>query len=289
MKPKILILGGTGMLGHKIWQYFQNRFDTYVTIKGNYQSVSSFNIFDKKKTLTNISVSHPLRLASAIKKIKPQMVINCIGIIKQNVLAKDPVVNITVNSLFPHQLAKICTSYKAKLIHISTDCVFSGDKGNYSENDAADAKDLYGRSKLLGEVNYGDFLTIRTSLIGHELKGGSGLVEWFFAQKGKAIKGYRNAIFSGLTTLQFADIISKIIINYPSINGIWHVGGKPISKFNLLNLLKKVYNVGVEIRPDKSFVCNRSLDSKRFYKLVDFKIPKWPEMVRKMYKDYVKK
>lgn len=287
MKPKIIILGGTGMLGHKIWQVFKDRFDTYVTIRGNYQSVSSFKIFDRKKTLTNISVVDLNGLISAFKKVKPKAVINCIGIIKQTRFSNDPVVNISINSLFPHQLARLCKIYRAKLIHISTDCVFSGNKGNYKEIDVPDAKDLYGLTKLLGEVNYEDSLTIRTSLIGHTLINSYGLVEWFLSQKGKAIEGYKNAIFSGLTTLQFANIISKIIIDNPNLKGTWHIGSSPISKFDLLNLLKRVYNVEVKIKPNTSFFCNRSLDSNRFYKLVDFNRPKWLKMIKEMYKDYI--
>src|SRR5207253_2340396 len=155
----------------------------------------------------------------------------------------DPVVCLSINSLFPHRLARLCHAAKARLIHVSTDCVFSGRKGNYTEADQPDAEDLYGRSKLLGEVQGPGCLTLRTSIIGRELDTRQGLVEWFLSNQGRKVKGYRRAIFSGLTTDALSELIGRIILNHPDLEGLWHVASAPINKFELISLVRDVFKV----------------------------------------------
>jgi dTDP-4-dehydrorhamnose reductase len=193
--------------------------------------------------------------------------------------------SIAINALFPHHLAKLCQAANIRLIHISTDCVFSGLRGNYQESDVADANDLYGRTKFLGEVSYENCLTLRTSLIGRELEQSHGLIEWFLRQKKKIIHGYTRAVFSGFTTNAFAEIITLIITKYPHMEGIWHVASEPISKFELLSLVKKFHGLDIQIEPDETFVCDRSLNADRFRQTTGFVPPTWPGMIEEMVQD----
>jgi dTDP-4-dehydrorhamnose reductase len=211
--------------------------------------------------------------------------INCIGIVKQAEAAKDPVTSIEINALFPHRLARLCQERGIRLIHISTDCVFSGRKGDYSENDLSDAEDLYGRTKFLGEVSGKGCLTLRTSMIGREIETSNGLIEWFLSQEGKTIDGYTGAIFSGFTTNALAEIITNIIYKQSELHGVWHVASAPISKFDLLLLVKQIYGLNIKIEPNQSVVCDRSLNADRFRKTTGFVPPTWHDMIEQMYRD----
>jgi dTDP-4-dehydrorhamnose reductase len=221
----------------------------------------------------------------AIEHANPDVVINCIGIVKQLPAASDPLPTIAINALFPHQLAHICRQNRSRLIHVSTDCVFSGRKGNYTENDPTDAEDLYGKTKFLGEVDYPGCLTIRMSIIGPELSTTHGLFAWFMSQEGKTVSGYKKAIFSGLTTLALSEIIGKIISDYPELQGVWQIASKPISKFDLLNLVKKTYGMAITIEPDETVINDRSLNPGKFIKETKIKIPSWESMIDQMYRD----
>jgi dTDP-4-dehydrorhamnose reductase len=209
------------------------------------------------------------------------VVINCIGLIKQIKNADDPLVAIPINSLLPHRLAQLCGVTGARLVHMSTDCVFFGDRGMYTEADISDAKDLYGRSKYLGEVDYPNAVTLRTSIIGHELNGTNSLVGWFLAQHG-SVKGFRRAIFSGLPAFELARIIRDYVIPDPDLHGVYHVSADPINKFDLLNLISNVYGKKIDITPDDNFIINRSLDSTRFREATGYQPKPWPELVRQM-------
>jgi dTDP-4-dehydrorhamnose reductase len=209
-------------------------------------------------------------------------VINCIGLIKQmGHLARDPLFSISLNSLLPHRISLICRAAKIRMIHISTDCVFSGKKGHYTENDPSDAEDLYGRTKFLGEVTYPHCITLRTSIIGMELKNRLGLIEWFLAQKG-TIKGFRNAIYTGFTTDEIARIIARIIIPNPDLNGLYQVSSDPISKYDLLMLAKTAFRKEIDIQPDEEFRSDRSLDSTRFREATGYQPPSWQAMLTEM-------
>jgi dTDP-4-dehydrorhamnose reductase len=281
---KVLILGGSGMLGHKLWQTFAPRFDTYVTFRTVPEEYRRFGIFDEAKGIGKVTAESVDSVARAIEAVRPDVVVNCIGIVKQDSAAKDPVASITVNSLFPHLLARLCAEHGARLIHLSTDCVFSGRKGNYAETDTADAEDLYGRTKLLGEVATEQCLTIRTSMIGRELRGSHGLLEWFLSRSGR-VSGFKRAIFSGFTTTALADLIGHIIEDHPQLQGLWHVAAEPISKFDLLTLVKQTYQLATEIEPDETFVCDRSLNDARFREVTGIKVPSWKHMIEEMRRD----
>jgi len=285
MAVRVLILGGSGMLGHKLWQVFTGHFDTYVTLRRGFDSYTRYQLFNREHTVDLVSAENVESIAKAIAKVRPNIVINCIGIVKQAEAAKDPVVSISVNALFPHRLAGLCRSTGSRMIHISTDCVFSGRKGNYREIDVSDAEDLYGRTKFLGEVNSEGCLTIRTSMIGRELETSQGLIEWFLAQDGGTVNGYKRGIFSGFTTNALAEIISWIITEHPDMYGVWHVASEPISKFDLLSMVKQTYGSNIRIEPDETVVCDRSLNAAKFRQATGFNPPPWHDMIGQMHGD----
>jgi dTDP-4-dehydrorhamnose reductase len=278
---KILILGINGMLGHKLGLQLNKGFKVYGTIRDNKLIYS----FITKNIFTNIEVSKFRGFKSIIKKIHPDIVINCIGLIKQRKDGSSPLLNILVNSLFPHQLSELCSKEKIRLVHFSTDCVFSGKGSMYSENDIPDGTDLYSRSKLLGEISTHDSITIRTSLIGRELNSHCGLLEWFLLNKNKKVKGFKKAIFSGFTSLEMANIIEKIIIKRPDLNGIWHIASKPISKYDLLRKINKRMNLNVELEMDEKLQCNRSLNGSAFNRETGYKPPSWDKMINQLVED----
>jgi len=280
-----LILGGSGMLGHKLWQLFSTRFNTYVTLRRDFATYKNYDLFNPNRSLNHVSAEKFESVVRAIDVVRPEVIVNCIGIVKQSEAAKDPLLSIEVNALFPHRLARVCQEKGIRLIHISTDCVFSGRKGNYSENDLSDAEDLYGRTKFLGEVSYKGCLTIRTSMIGRELETSNGLIEWFLSQEGKTVGGYTRAIFSGFTTNALAEIIATIINKQTELNGVWHVASAPISKYDLLSLVKKVYKLNIKIKPDEAVICDRSLNAERFRQATGFVAPPWYDMIEQMHRD----
>ncbi|MBC8492641.1 MAG: SDR family oxidoreductase [Chloroflexi bacterium] len=282
---KIMILGGSGMLGHKLWQVLADQFDTYVTLRQGLKSYARYNLFDRTRTIDHVSVQDFDSVVRAIAGVRPQVVVNCIGVVKQHAAAKDPLVSIAVNALFPHRLAQVCRVAGSRLVHISTDCVFSGRKGDYVESDVADAEDLYGRTKFLGEVSCEGCLTLRTSMVGRELETSHGLIEWFLSQEGKTVRGYTRAIFSGFTTNALAEIIAQIITEYPDLQGVWHVASEPISKFELLSLVKRIYGLNIQIEPDETVVVDRSLNADRFRQATGFVPPSWLDMIEQMYRD----
>ena len=259
---RILILGGTGMLGHKLWQTWQDKFEVYVTRREENKLLQTnllLSSFTKSDRVINyVSADNLESVISALELAKSNIVINCIGIIKQLPIAQDPIPSITINALFPHQLAQLCQTYQAKLIHISTDCVFSGCKGNYTEQDNPDPIDLYGRTKLLGEVTDNNCLTLRTSIIGRELNSQNSLVEWLISQKGKAVKGYDRAIYTGFTTLALAQILEKIILEYSNLEGLWHISSDPITKYQLLNMINETCDLGITIEKDQRYLFTSS-------------------------------
>lgn len=282
---RILILGGAGMLGHKLWQYYRDRFDTWVTLRTNYHEVARYELFDPARTIGGVDAFDLDSVVRAFSAVKPDVVINCIGIIKQLSTARDPIISLTVNSLFPHRLVNLCKAARARLIHISTDCVFSGRKGMYTEADPSDAEDLYGRTKFLGEVNDPAALTLRTSIIGRELSTASGLVEWFLSNRGGTVQGYNRAIYSGLTTLALAQVISDIIEHWAELSGIYHVSSDPINKYDLLCLLRDTIGVNLRVEPHAQVQIDRSLDSSRFREATGFLCPSWAQMIQDLVAD----
>ena len=283
---KILVFGITGMLGHKAFSIFSGnpKFETFGTVRKAEDITSYFK--DSNNIFSNVDALNPESAFNLIEKLKPDIILNCIGVIKQLKEAKDPILSIEINSLFPHKLARHIRNSQTRLIHISTDCVFSGDTGNYKEVDNSDAKDLYGMSKYLGELtNYDNCITLRTSIIGPELKGKLSLLEWFLGQE-KPIKGFTNAIYSGFTTLELINIIEKHVIKKPTKNGLYHLSSNPISKFELLKIIAKKYAKKNEIEPFKDFKNNKSLNSDLFKKDFGYIVKSWEQMISEMYKNY---
>lgn len=273
------------MLGHKLMQSLSQSFNVFGTLRRDDKDLRSHLVLGKMNLIGNTYAEDEKSVKNAIKAANPDVIINCIGIIKQLSEAKDPIKSITINSLFPHVLARECMAKGIRLIHLSTDCVFSGKEGYYSEKDVPDAFDLYGRSKLLGELNEPGCLTLRTSIIGRELNSTNGLLEWFLSQQGKKIRGFTNTIFSGLTTNALSDIIAQVIVKYPELEGLYHLSSDPISKFNLLSLIKNRFELEIEIEPDETAIIDRSLDSSKFRRETKITIPSWKKMIDELHSD----
>jgi dTDP-4-dehydrorhamnose reductase len=189
---------------------------------------------------------------------------------------------IPINALLPHRLARLCAVAGARLIHMSTDCVFDGQQGRYTESDVSNAQDLYGRSKFLGEVDYPHAVTLRTSIIGHELGSNHGLVDWFLSQQ-QGVRGFTRAVFSGLPTVELARVMRDFVIPNPGLRGVYHVSAEPIDKHALLQLLAQVYGKTTLIEPDDRLVIDRSLDSTLFRQTTGYQPAAWPELVRQMH------
>jgi dTDP-4-dehydrorhamnose reductase len=281
-KIKVLVLGATGMLGNAVLRLFAQ--SAGFEVVGSARSMSALRLLPADlsgRVICGVDVEHIDSLINLFFKAQPDVVINCIGLVKQLAEADDPLAAIPINSLLPHRLARLCRVAGARLVHMSTDCIFSGAKGMYTETDMSDAKDLYGRSKYLGEVDYPHAITLRTSIIGHELSGGHSLVGWFLAQQG-SVKGFRRAIFSGLPTVELARVIRDHVIPHPELHGVHHVSADPINKFDLLTLISNVYGKKIDIATDDHFIIDRSLDSSRFRNATGFQPQSWPELVRRM-------
>jgi dTDP-4-dehydrorhamnose reductase len=279
---RILIIGGAGMLGHELWRRFHRDHEVWVTLRRPVSSYGKFKLFAADRAITGVDAGNVESLVSVFRRAKPEAVINCVGIVKQLKEAHDPLISLTINSLLPHRLAELCAMTNARLVHISTDCVFSGRKGNYVEADVSDSEDLYGRTKFLGEVYEPHCITIRTSIIGRELETKSGLIEWFLSQKGKTIKGYRKAIYTGFTTIEMARIIEQVLTRHKDLGGLWQVSSDPISKYEVLKLAAKSFGWQGEIVPDDDFLLDRSLNSDRFRSKTGYKPPTWEKMIEEM-------
>jgi len=284
---KVLILGGDGMLGHKAYQVFSKEFDTYATFLDFNDRLEQTNIFNKNRIFNNVNAFDFDSIGKAFTISKPDFIFNCIGIIKQLKESKNHKTSIYINSLLPHLLADLCDKENSKLIHISTDCIFSGKIGNNKENDFSDAEDLYGKTKYLGEVNYGKSLTVRTSIIGHELFSNLSLVDWFLSQKNKVVYGYTNAIYTGFPTVVFCNEIKRIIKDYPKLSGLYNLSSGLISKYDLLNIINDVYQLNVEIIPNDDYFCDRSIDSTKYKELTHFTTATWNILIKEMYNDYI--
>lgn len=275
---RFLILGGDGMLGHQLYKRLRAAHEAKVTLRQELAAYHDCGLFDREHAYAGVDVRRTETLLEVLADYHPAMVVNAVGIVKQRADAQESIASIEINALLPHRLAVLCRAMGARLIHLSTDCVFSGRSGNYREISLPDPEDLYDRSKLLGEVQDGHCMTLRTSMIGPELKRKTGLLEWFLAQNG-TVKGYRNAIFSGFTTLEMSRIIERLAVEFPRAHGIYHVSSAPISKYELLLLVKRKLGLKVEIVPDDAFRCDRSLDSSRFRGEFGYTPPSWDNMI----------
>lgn len=276
---RILIFGGDGMLGHALVKAWRGRHELFVTFRQDAAAYGPSTAPPGITALHGVDARNLQDVVGAVAQARPEAVVNAIGIVKQRPTAKESIPSLEINALFPHRLSEVCKAAGARLVHLSTDCVFSGTKGSYTEQDPADATDLYGRSKLLGELHEPHCLTLRTSIIGLELSRNKSLIEWFLAQRGP-IKGFRKAIYSGLTTAEMARAIEFMLTSAPTLGGVWHLSSEPINKFELLTQLQaRLGSADVRISPDDQFVCDRSLDSSALRSKVSYRVPAWSSML----------
>lgn len=274
---RVLIIGGSGMLGHQLCRLLPERMDVWATFR---KVPESFKYLPGNRMITDVSVQDISRVQDVLDTIKPDAVINAVGIVKQRDEAKQAIPSIQINALFPHQLADLCVKRGIRMVQISTDCVFSGFRGNYSEIDVPDPVDLYGRTKLLGELNQPGCLTLRTSIIGWQLNTFSGLLSWFALQRNKHIKGYRKAIYSGFSTAVLTQLIGDILQTRPDLSGIYQVASEPISKFDLLVKLRDILGWDdIVIEPDDQFFCDRRLSGTRFTSVTGWMPSTWEVML----------
>ncbi|MQG91481.1 SDR family oxidoreductase [Pseudomonas sp. MN1F] len=281
---RVLVLGVTGMLGNAVFKVFDNddSHEVWGTLR-NLTGLRNFSQSSHSRLLPGVDVLDQQALVNVLNKVRPEVVINCVGLIKQLADAKDPLTALPINSMLPHRLAALCSLAQARLIHVSTDCVFSGRQGNYHENDTSDAEDLYGKSKYIGELHdLPGAITLRTSIIGHELNSSQSLVDWFLSQEG-TVKGFSKAVFSGLPTVELARVMKDYVLPRPELCGLYHVAAQPVSKLELLRLLAKQYAKDIKITPDDNLVIDRSLDGGRFSEATGYVAPSWPELVRAMW------
>lgn len=282
---KILVLGASGMLGNAVLRYFATRSDHQVVgVVRSARSARALPEDMQDHIVQGGDVDDVDALVRLVDRHRPTVLVNCVGLVKQLDDAKDPLAAIPVNAVLPHRLARLCALADARLIHLSTDCVFSGDKGMYREGDLPDADDVYGRTKLLGEVDYPNALTLRTSIIGHELAGSQSLVCWFLSQNG-GVKGFSKAIFSGLPTVEIARVIDQYVLACPELHGLYHLSAAPIDKFNLLKLIAESYGKNIDIAEDTALVIDRSLNSDRFRQATGYHPDPWPVLIERM-KDF---
>lgn len=284
----VLVLGGSGMLGHKIFQILQQRIsDVWCTIQSaaNDTWLNEIDLFRGGNVIWEADATDWPRFQGLLRERSPRVIVNCVGVIKQRAAGKEAIPNIELNALLPHRLAALAATWGGRLIHFSTDCVFSGHRGNYSESDLSDAEDFYGKAKFLGEVDAPNSLTLRTSIIGRELSHFKSLLEWFLQQSHKKITGYARAWYSGVTTNYLADLTATIIEEQPGLCGLYQVTGSTISKYDLLNLVRDAFELDVEIVRDDQFFCDRSMRGEKFVNATGYRTPPWQELVLQLRRD----
>lgn len=270
------------MLGHRLLKSLRKDHDIRVTLRRGPSDYEGYGLFDEGNSYYGVEVLDHDKLTEVVADFHPEAVVNAIGIVKQRGAAKEAIPSLEVNSLLPHRLALLCRAAGARLVHVSTDCVFSGRRGNYTEEDVPDAEDLYGRTKLLGEVAEPGALTLRTSIIGLELSRKTGLIEWFLAQEG-GIKGFRRAIYTGLTTAELSRVVETVLTEYPDLHGVWQVASEPINKYDLLVRFSEVLErEDVEITPDDAVEIDRSLSGFAFGEATGYSAPGWSEMLQEL-------
>jgi dTDP-4-dehydrorhamnose reductase len=279
---KVLVFGASGMIGSAMFRVLSAKIGWQVwgTLRLD-ESKRFFSGDQQARLISGVDVENQDALVRMFVRVRPDVAVNCVGLTKHHKGAEDPQMAVPLNTLLPHRMADLCDIAGARLIHVSTDCVFAGTKGNYAEGDVPDAGDVYGKSKHLGEVDYPHTITLRTSTIGHELQSAYGLLEWFLSQQGSC-KGFNRAIFSGLPNVEFARVVRDLVIPRPELQGLYHVGGDPISKYELLKLIARVYGKQINIVRDDEFMIDRSLNSASFSRASGYKAAGWPELIQTM-------
>lgn len=276
---RVLVLGAGGMLGHRMCLSLADRYDVVGVARSRPAAEGPLQLLTLPN---NLDVKDCDSLDALLRRVEPDVVLNCAGVVKQRRHVK-PTDFIRVNSLFPHILSELCERIGSRVIHFGTDCVFSGTAGPYPEDRTPDPVDIYGRSKLLGEVEARNTLVLRTSIIGPEINNRLGLLEWLLSQNGKTIRGFTKALFTGVTAVELAALVADLISDHRDLHGIWHVAGDSIGKLELLNTIRDVYGLKVAIEPYDQFECDRRLDGSRFAVATGYKAPSWPEMIYEMH------
>jgi len=271
------------MIGHKIAQVLEKKNDIIGTSR---KSIKPIDLGLKKSKIIYKDFADNTDF-NFIKNLMPDIIINCVGITTRRINNTNISQLEFINSKLPHILADWAIINNRKLIHLSTDCVFSGKTGNYIDDSYHDATDLYGRSKSLGEVNNKNTLTIRTSLIGREIFNFTELFEWFYRNKGGKVSGYDNVIYSGLTTIRLGKILEKIINDFPNLIGIYNFSSEPITKYSLLNLINKHFELGVQIFKDTKIKSNKVLISKKFTEITAINPPNWNDLILEFKEDNI--
>ncbi len=280
---RILILGGSGMLGHKLLVGLRKAgHDVSCTVREDRPTspLARLPLFAGPEVFWGIDVIDWPSLRALLRAHQPDVVINAVGIIKQRQLATSAIPSIQINALLPHQLAETLAAWNGRMIHFSSDCVFSGDRGNYTEDDNCDADDLYGRSKFLGEVlGAPNVVTLRSSIIGRELHHHESLLDWFLSQNHREVKGFTRVIYSGLTTNEFVNVVHRIITKHPELSGLYQVASEPLSKHDLLHLVATAFHLDVRIVSTAEPFSDRSFSGAKFTAATGYVAPKWPDLV----------
>ena len=279
---RILILGGDGMLGHRLLAHLQKNHETKVTLHRDLAAYEPYGLFTRDNSYAGVEAQDADRMLEVVADFRPEAVVNALGIVKQRGAAKEAIPSLEINALLPHRLALLCKAVGARLVHVSTDCVFSGRKGGYTEGDVPDPLDLYGRTKLLGEVSEPGCVTLRTSIIGLELSRRTGLIEWFLSQRGE-IRGFTKAIYTGLTTAEMSRVIERVLIEHRALSGVWQVASEPINKHDLLVRFSEILGRDdISIVPDDAVRIDRSLSPVAFEEATGYHAPGWNEMLEEL-------
>lgn len=280
---KVLVLGGEGMLGHQLCRHLGSHFDVWASYRGDPVPWIEYGDVPFERAVGGVDAMRMETVESALARVGPDAVVNCVGIVKQRAEASLAVPSIVVNALLPHALADRCESSGARLLHVSTDCVFSGRTGSYCEDDVPDPPDLYGRSKLLGELDRPGCVTLRTSIVGWEVAEFASLLEWFATQRGQTVRGYTRARYSGVSTMVLSDVIARVVEEWTGLSGLYHVAGDVISKHDLLVRLRdRLGWRDIIIEPDDAYASDRSLIAAKFTEATGWQPPSWQSMIEEL-------
>ena len=284
---RVVVLGGTGLIGNRLVRQLSDASDVFASTRTSKDQIPFLDqILSKEQWIFDFDATSEEKLRIVLSDLRPNVVVNCLGVTKHQITSTDFEKAIILNSILPHRLSDLASEYNFKLIHLSTDCVFSGNSGNYVESSIPDPTDFYGRSKVLGELNNSRDLTIRTSFVGNEIKSFTNFFEWIQRNKNRDVIGYSNAIYSGVTTEVLSEVIQKLIFNFSALTGLWHFSSEPISKYKLIRDLNDVLNLGIKLSLDRDFVCDRSLNSSALFKMTGIEAPSWAKMLERYVDDH---
>lgn len=282
---KVLVIGGAGMLGHQCYLKFKKHFgenNVGCTLRKSASHYSRFGLFEGPNVFSNVDASDFGKVEEVLNSFKPEAVVNCVGLTLRKPELGDFENALELNSMLPHRLALWGLNNDCRVIHFSTDCVFDGSLGGYTEMNAPSAKDVYGKTKFLGEIHYRNSLTMRLSIVGRELEGKTELIEWFLGQKGKEVSGYSEVMYSGLTTNKVADEVIRVLEMFPQLSGLYQVSSEPISKYDLLELVKDIYRTDITLIKNTNYKSNKVLRCDKYVLATSFTQPRWTDLIQQM-------